>query len=433
MLTAAIAVGPIRQLVLQGTPYCNLDCGYCYLPDRSSRSRLPVATTRRVAQVIAASGLLADEVDVRWHAGEPLTLDPGYYDESVGKVAEVLGPHARVRNSVQTNGVSLSDSWMRLFRKWDFRVGVSIDGPPHVHDHWRKTRKGRGTHAAVARKLGLFAEHGLEFDVISVITPVTLDYADDYLAYMTAVAPRSLGINVEESEGSHASSAMADASFLDRFKDFAARLAAWSADTGIAVRELQSIGHVTRSGSGDARNTQNVAGAIMTVTTDGTLTTFSPEALAGQPDSRLKELPIGNVFDADILAKIARCGSGQIADSIRAGVARCRAECEYFRFCGGGAPVNKLYENGTFASTETLQCRATVMAFAEAYLSAPALAAFHRASASSLKNVGERRGATDCSAVRRVTSAGSTRPSSCPPWQASRPSRAGSRKMAPSR
>lgn len=370
MLTASTAVGPVRQLVLQGTPYCNLDCGYCYLPDRSSRSRLPVATVQRVAQIIAASGLLADEIDVRWHAGEPLTLDPGYYDEAVGTVAEVLGPHVLVRNSVQTNGVFLNDSWMRLFRKWDFRVGVSIDGPPHIHDYWRKTRKGNGTQAAVARRLGLFAKHGMDFDVISVITPVTLDYADDYLAYMATLAPRSLGINVEESEGSHASSAVADASFMDRFQDFTARLAAWSADTAIPVRELRSVGQVIRNGLGETRNAQNVPGAILTLATDGTLTTFSPE-LAGQPDPQLETLPIGNVFDSDILSRIAHCGSGPISDSIRAGVARCRAECKYFRFCGGGAPVNKLYENGTFASTETLHCRATVIAFAEAYLTAP--------------------------------------------------------------
>ena len=31
--------------------------------------------------------------------------------------------------------------------------------------------------------------------------------------------------------------------------------------------------------------------------------------------------------------------------------------CEYFGFCGGGAPVNKYSENGSFDSTETLFCR----------------------------------------------------------------------------
>jgi uncharacterized protein len=47
---------------------------------------------------------------------------------------------------------------------------------------------------------------------------------------------------------------------------------------------------------------------------------------------------------------------------IAAGVERCRRECEYFELCGGGAPANKLYENGSFDSTETIYCRHVVMA-----------------------------------------------------------------------
>ena len=46
---------------------------------------------------------------------------------------------------------------------------------------------------------------------------------------------------------------------------------------------------------------------------------------------------------------------------IDAGVAMCRERCEYFSVCGGGEPVNKLAENGGFASTETAYCRLTKM------------------------------------------------------------------------
>ena len=39
----------------------------------------------------------------------------------------------------------------------------------------------------------------------------------------------------------------------------------------------------------------------------------------------------------------------------------CREGCEYFSVCGGGEPVNKLAENGRFASTQTTYCRMTKM------------------------------------------------------------------------
>ena len=47
---------------------------------------------------------------------------------------------------------------------------------------------------------------------------------------------------------------------------------------------------------------------------------------------------------------------------IRAGVEKCSRSCEYFSVCGGGAPVNKLFENGSFASGSTRFCALTQMA-----------------------------------------------------------------------
>ncbi len=37
------------------------------------------------------------------------------------------------------------------------------------------------------------------------------------------------------------------------------------------------------------------------------------------------------------------------------------SSCEYFSVCGGGAPINKLAENGSFTSTRTAFCALTQM------------------------------------------------------------------------
>jgi uncharacterized protein len=47
----------------------------------------------------------------------------------------------------------------------------------------------------------------------------------------------------------------------------------------------------------------------------------------------------------------------QLEAEISRGIDMCRRTCAYFPFCGGGPPANKYFENGTFASTETLFCR----------------------------------------------------------------------------
>jgi uncharacterized protein len=48
------------------------------------------------------------------------------------------------------------------------------------------------------------------------------------------------------------------------------------------------------------------------------------------------------------------------------GVEKCRTTCKYFGVCGGGAPCNKIFENGSLESAETLFCRLSVQASADA-------------------------------------------------------------------
>jgi uncharacterized protein len=66
---------------------------------------------------------------------------------------------------------------------------------------------------------------------------------------------------------------------------------------------------------------------------------------------------LGNILDDDLDSTAASGKAVALNDAIQLGVQRCRDECEYFSACGGGAPSNKLFENGSFASTETLYCR----------------------------------------------------------------------------
>jgi uncharacterized protein len=92
----------------------------------------------------------------------------------------------------------------------------------------------------------------------------------------------------------------------------------------------------------------------------GNLSTFSPELL-GLKNAAYGDFLIGNV-NRDTLTALEESPSLlRMRADIDAGIAMCRETCEYFSVCGGGEPVNKLSENGTFISTETAFCRLTKM------------------------------------------------------------------------
>jgi sulfatase maturation enzyme AslB (radical SAM superfamily) len=59
-----------------------------------------------------------------------------------------------------------------------------------------------------------------------------------------------------------------------------------------------------------------------------------------------------------------------INDEVQSGVDACERTCRYFRWCGGGAPANKLYETGRFDATETMHCRLTRQAVFDAVITA---------------------------------------------------------------
>jgi uncharacterized protein len=92
----------------------------------------------------------------------------------------------------------------------------------------------------------------------------------------------------------------------------------------------------------------------------GNIATFSPELL-GLKNAEYDDFLLGNI-NRDALTDLPhRPNLARMMRDIHAGVELCRQSCEYFSVCGGGEPVNKLAENGTFASSETKYCRLTKM------------------------------------------------------------------------
>jgi uncharacterized protein len=100
---------------------------------------------------------------------------------------------------------------------------------------------------------------------------------------------------------------------------------------------------------------------MLNVDCHGNVSSFSPELL-GYRNAEYDDFLIGNVNVDSFATMRARLAASALQRDIAAGVAACRATCEYFSVCGGGAPVNKLSENGSFRGTRTMFCALTQMA-----------------------------------------------------------------------
>jgi uncharacterized protein len=375
-----------RLLVLQPTPFCNLDCDYCYLPQRHVSARMAPATAALAARRLLDDGLVGDELTVVWHAGEPTTLPVAWYEDTFGRLHEVLGAHTTVRHALQTNATLIDDAWCALLSRWQVQVGVSLDGPAALHDRHRTTRSGRGTHARTLRGLRRLQAAGIECHAIAVVTADTLAAPDDFIDFFEQQGLTQLGCNFDEAEGVHTRSSLAGqeaahAAFLQRLL---ARCSAPGAR--LQVRELAMAQQLVARplplqrwrGHAWPDNAQGLPFALVNVAHDGGFGTFSPELL-GQHAPAFAHFVFGNVHEGGVLAAAAHPAFLRCWQQVLQGITACERECAHFGFCGGGSPANKLYELGTLAGAETLYCRSmlkrpfdAVLAHAEQALQPPA-------------------------------------------------------------
>jgi uncharacterized protein len=350
--------GPLTLLVLQPTPFCNLDCDYCYLPSRSDTSRMPLDLMDLVGKRLQESDLLRDSFTLVWHAGEPLVLPVTFYREAMSRLSARLPKGTRVRHAFQTNATLIDDAWCEFFGEPGVTVGVSIDGPQPIHDAHRRSRSGRGSFRDGMAGVERLQAHGIPFYCISVLTAESLEFPDELFDFYLDQGIGKVAFNIEELEGTNRSSSLSADGSVERFKRFLRRFIRLCAGEGwpIEIREIEqllaSLGH----GDQPVDNQQVRPFEIVSIDWEGNVSTHSPE-LVGFGSPRFPSFVLGNLRGHSF-AEMAR---GPVLSAIQAeidaGVALCRDECPYFPVCGGGVPANKLFENGSFATSETLYCR----------------------------------------------------------------------------
>jgi uncharacterized protein len=150
-----------REFVVKVHSRCDLACDYCYMYEKADQSwrdrprRMSVEIIRRTAMRIGehARSHQLPSVALIVHGGEPLLAGPEIISELVHATSAAIGPDVQADVRVQTNGVGLNDSYLRLFHDLGVRVGVSLDGGAESHDRHRRFRSGRGSYAAVAAGL----------------------------------------------------------------------------------------------------------------------------------------------------------------------------------------------------------------------------------------------------------------------------------------
>ncbi len=153
---------------------CNLDCTYCYYLSKEHLSQGPGAGRMSdetlelfIQQYI--EGVTGGEVVFSWQGGEPTLMGLEFFRKVVAFEKKHAKPGQRIENDLQTNGTLLNEEWCAFLKEHRFLVGLSIDGPREIHDHYRVTKGKQPTFDKVFAAAKMLQRHGIPFNTLTCV------------------------------------------------------------------------------------------------------------------------------------------------------------------------------------------------------------------------------------------------------------------------
>ena len=329
---------PALVLIMKATRYCNLRCSYCGTWRDGPNQRMSFEVLARSIHG-ALSAPEVRGVEFFWHGGEPTLLPVSFYRSALWMQQQFRRPGQAVANTLQTNGTRLTPEWLEFLKRYRFRVEVSLDGPPEIHDRWRIDTAGRPTSQRVRQGLDTLREHGLDPAAIMVVGDDVMALgAERLLNYFLEIGVTNVGLQnlVPEGDGRGAS---LEERYIEyaRFVEFLRELFhLWWPDhtERIAFREISDlVSRIRGKPAGLCLYNENCMGNILTIEPMGDLTAC--DKYQSDPAYRF-----GNVLETDFADFPASPEFIRAHAEVAAQVQQGAGSCPWSSICHTGCPFN---------------------------------------------------------------------------------------------
>ncbi len=180
-------------LIKPSGPDCNLDCTYCFYLDRAGlfpetkTHRMSVETLEELIKQTMQQG--SQQISIGWQGGEPTLMGLPFFQKAV-EFQKKYGAGKAVGNGFQTNGLLIDTAWAKFFNEYNFLVGLSLDGPEHIHDKYRIAKGGQGSWKQVDACARLLLAEGVATNALVVVNDYSVNFPEEIYAYHKA-----LGLN----------------------------------------------------------------------------------------------------------------------------------------------------------------------------------------------------------------------------------------------
>jgi uncharacterized protein len=143
------------EILVNATQKCNLNCSYCFVDKGKFNygtkrlESLSPKTAKHLIEILPSRLPWAKHFCIHFYGGEPLLNLP-----AINEAIQTALPKGNLFSfAITTNGTISTKKAMTTLRKGRFNVILSIDGPEHIHDTYRRTKQGAPTHKKVLKFL----------------------------------------------------------------------------------------------------------------------------------------------------------------------------------------------------------------------------------------------------------------------------------------
>ena len=240
-------------LVKPAGPDCNLDCTYCFYLEK--KKEFPESITHRMSvnvleelikQAMTQGG---PHVSFAWQGGEPTLMGLPFFKQAVDFQLKYCG-NKTVSNGLQTNGILLTKEWAKFLKDYNFLVGLSLDGPEHIHNRYRLTKGQKGSWENVYESARMLINQGVETNALTVVNDYSVQFPEEIYKFHKALGLNFMQfIPCVETDPSHPSQAASYSVSAEKYGDFLIKVFdLWYAEikNGIestSVRYFDSVFH----------------------------------------------------------------------------------------------------------------------------------------------------------------------------------------------
>jgi uncharacterized protein len=172
-------------------PSCNLECTYCYYLEKKKLypGKKDFKMSDELLEEFTKQFIEVHQVPVvsfTWQGGEPTLMGLDFYKKAI-ELQKKYANGKTIENSFQTNGTRLNEDWCKFFTDNNILVGISIDGPEHNHDHFRKTASGGPSFKRAIKGIELLHRHKVEFNTLSCVNDYNARFASETYRFLKSI------------------------------------------------------------------------------------------------------------------------------------------------------------------------------------------------------------------------------------------------------